>query len=185
MIDPSSLRILRALCEVMATAGVNPWFEARILKDSSKNLNGTRIRSKRKDLDSVLKLAEERSTMLLPTMRIELRMYATVGASRGTFMGVPIAAEEKPADEWTHKDGVARPPGLVIGVANFSPAKNKERLAAELAAPKMEPGPKVELTSKDAILPKAGETDDALIRAMRHGDDLNRAATLAHQESKR
>lgn len=69
-------------------ADIVPWFEARIIKDSEKVLNGKRISSlKRTDLDSVLQVVEKRKVGMLENMRIELRMYATAAGSRAVFLG--------------------------------------------------------------------------------------------------
>jgi len=88
MLDTKQRHILEAVVQVLAVAGIQPWFEARLIKDSSKKLNGKRISSKTKtDLASVLKVADERRVNMLPNYRMELRMYATVGKSRSVFMG--------------------------------------------------------------------------------------------------
>lgn len=88
MLDDKQRHILEAVVQVLAVAGIDPWFEARLIKDSSKKLNGKRISSKSKtDLASVLKIADEKRVNMLPNYRMELRMYATVGASRTVFMG--------------------------------------------------------------------------------------------------
>lgn len=95
MLEPRQRYVLEAVVQVLAVAGIEPWFEARLIKDSSKKLNGKRISSKTKtDLASVLKVADEKRVNMLPNYRMELRMYATVGASRTVFMGVEQVDED-------------------------------------------------------------------------------------------
>jgi len=83
MLTDQQKAAIQAASLVLEMAGVKPWFEARIIKDSTKKLNGRRISSlKRTDLASVLKIVEEKRVAMLPDMRMELRMYATVTSSR-------------------------------------------------------------------------------------------------------
>lgn len=181
MLDEKQRHILEAVVQVLAVAGIHPWFEARLIKDSSKKLNGKRISSKTKtDLASVLRVADEKRVNMLPNYRMELRMYATVGASRSVFMGQeqvdedPFTPDPPPVDEvvelpkgkpihlevpllgvlnvdnprdprhqeWGKHTAVYEPPVLgqepqpvyLEGRANYSPAKNVERLIAEGAS---------------------------------------------------
>lgn len=169
MISDKERHILEAVVQVLEVAGIKPWFEARIIKDSDKKLNGKRISSKKRtDLASVLAVADKRRVMMLPNMRMELRMYATLGASRSVFMGQEMTGTQAdvviPDEVPPVVVGVdtGRPEGdttvvmvrqgermldlkelvktgaisdseaaMRIGVANYSPAKNVERLRGE------------------------------------------------------
>jgi hypothetical protein len=139
-------------------AGITAWFEARIIKDSDKKLNGRRISSKKRtDLESVLKVVESKRVGMLPDMRMELRMYATAASSRAVFMGQELVIGidlARPGSDSTAmmqgtqllgmedlrqrvKEGsisdseAAMRASLLTATAHYSPAKNVERLRAE------------------------------------------------------
>ncbi len=120
---------VEAAVKILQMGGITAWFEARIIQDSDKKLNGRRVSSKRRtDLDRVLKVADEKRVGMLPDMRMELRMYATVASSRSVVMGV----EQTPPRVYTAGRIIAVDPGRpVVGLANYSPRKNVERLIAE------------------------------------------------------
>lgn len=139
---------LDAATKVLQMAGIAAWFEARIIKDSDKKLNGRRISSKRRtDLESVLKVADSKRVGMLPDMRMELRMYATAASSRTVIMG----QEALPPGDKLMAGALARleprganvtselvqqlredtEPQLLTGQANYSASRNVERLRAE------------------------------------------------------
>ncbi len=165
MLTEQQKAAIQAASLVLEMAGVKPWFEARIIRDSSKKLNGKRISGKKRtDLESVLRVVEDKRVNMLPDMRMELRMYATVTSSRSVMLGVELTQLEKysidqhdraggavlpmlgvinvddPRDP-RHKEWGAwpagSPEGFVEGRANFSASKNVERLEAEGAAPEL------------------------------------------------
>lgn len=151
---------VEAATRILKLGGIDAWFEARIIQDSDKKLNGRRVSSKRRtDLDRVLKVADEKRVGLLPDMRMELRMYATVTSSRSVVMG----EEQTPPGDALMAGALGRVASRIYGVdpgrpggdhtavaviqdgkvitiggpemlegrANFSPRKNVERLIAE------------------------------------------------------
>jgi hypothetical protein len=143
---------LDAATKVLQMAGISAWFEARIIKDSDKKLNGRRISSKRRtDLESVLKVADSKRVGMLPDMRMELRMYATAASSRSVVMGQELVAPELKPTSKVVLDSKASlvprgvrvtselvqqlredtEPQLLTGQANYSASRNVERLRAE------------------------------------------------------
>lgn len=131
---------IEAATKVLQMAGITAWFEARIIKDSDKKLNGRRASSKRRtDLDTVLNVAESKRVGMLPDMRMELRMYATVTSSRSVVMGVEtvppgdqlMAGALQRMGQPTGNDTPRFTGNHLEGRANYSPAKNVERLRAE------------------------------------------------------
>jgi hypothetical protein len=138
---------VEAAVKMLQTAGITAWFEPRIIRDSDKRLNGVRI-GKRNDFDGARMIAERKRVGMQPDMRMELRMYATVAASRAVIMGLETVppgdvlmagalARLEPRGAHVTSELVQQlredtePQGLVTGQANFSPSKNVERLRAE------------------------------------------------------
>lgn len=128
------LGAVEAAVKVLELAGITAWFEARIIKDSDKRLNGVRI-GRRKDFDAARMTAERKRVGMQPDMRMELRMYATVASSRAVFMGQELTQPDRPSaggpTTVVHADQGGDYGHIVEGRANYSPAKNVERLRAE------------------------------------------------------
>lgn len=127
MIDDKQRHILEAVVQVLEVAGIHPWFEARIIKDSDKKLNGKRISSRtRTDLASVLAVADKRKVGMQLNMRMELRMYATLAGSRSVFMGQEMTGAQADTvipDEAAAAaiDAVKQAPPVVVGVDQGRP----------------------------------------------------------------
>lgn len=175
MLTDQQKAAIQAASLVLQMAGVNPWFEARIIRDSTKQLNGKRISSKKRtDLESVLRVVEEKRVNMLPDMRIELRMYATAVSSRSVFMGqgmVPDQAADAAIATVRSLPSIADtvrpafldgPLGHVEGRANFSASKNVERLKDE-GAPEylVEKAQRLVVVSKDDVPRKRNEHVEA------------------------
>lgn len=89
MITLAQRLAIKAASVALRRVGIDVWFDLRLIKDSSKDLFGSRL-GERGQIDELLKLADAKRVALRPEFRIELRMYATVTKCRGVSMGVEL-----------------------------------------------------------------------------------------------